>query len=90
LAFGPEVKRSPAGVFGRKVGNIDVYLDALGTVTPVNTVTVASRVAGELTEVRFTEGQMVKKDDLLAVIDPRPYQALVSRRRANWRATRRC
>jgi multidrug efflux system membrane fusion protein len=67
----------PVSAVPVKVGNIDVYLDALGTVTPVNTVTVASRVAGELTEVRFTEGQMVKKDDLLAVIDPRPYQALV-------------
>jgi multidrug efflux system membrane fusion protein len=58
-----------------KLGNIDVYLDALGTVTPVYTVTVASRVAGEITEVRFKEGQVVKKNDLLAVIDPRPYVA---------------
>jgi multidrug efflux system membrane fusion protein len=57
------------------VGNIDVYLDALGTVTPVYTVTVVSRVAGEITEIRFKEGQIVKKDDLLAVIDPRPYVA---------------
>jgi membrane fusion protein, multidrug efflux system len=56
-------------------GNIDVYLDALGTVTPVYTVTVVSRVAGEITEIRFKEGQIVKKDDLLAVIDPRPYVA---------------
>jgi membrane fusion protein, multidrug efflux system len=57
------------------VGNIDVYLDALGTVTPVYTVTVVSRVAGEITEIRFKEGQIVKKNDLLAVIDPRPYVA---------------
>src|SRR3984957_11877384 len=57
------------------LGNIDVYLDALGTVTPVYTVTVVSRVAGEITEVRFKEGQLVKKNDLLAVIDPRPYVA---------------
>jgi membrane fusion protein, multidrug efflux system len=57
------------------VGDLDVYLDALGTVTPVYTVTVASRVAGEITEVRFKEGQIVKKNDLLAVIDPRPYVA---------------
>ena len=55
------------------LGNVDVYLDALGTVTPVYTVTVVSRVAGEITEVRFKEGQRVKKNDLLAVIDPRPY-----------------
>ena len=59
------------------LGNIDVYLDALGTVTPVYTVTVASRVAGEITEVKFKEGQIVKKNDLLAVIDPRPYVAVL-------------
>ncbi len=59
------------------LGNIDVYLDALGTVTPVYTVTVVSRVAGQITEVRFKEGQIVKKDDLLAVIDPRPYTAVL-------------
>jgi multidrug efflux system membrane fusion protein len=57
------------------VGDLDVYLDALGTVTPVYTVTVVSRVAGEITEVRFKEGQIVKKNDLLAIIDPRPYVA---------------
>jgi multidrug efflux system membrane fusion protein len=60
-----------------KRGKIDIYLDAIGTVTPVSTVTVTSRVSGELTEVDYQEGQMVKKDDLLAVIDPRPYDALL-------------
>ncbi len=60
-----------------QAGDINVYLDELGTVTPVYTVTVASRVAGELTEVRYKEGQIVKKNELLAVIDPRPYAALV-------------
>jgi multidrug efflux system membrane fusion protein len=57
------------------VGNLDVYLDAIGTVTPVYTDTIVSRVAGMITEVRFKEGQIVKKNDLLAVIDPRPYVA---------------
>jgi multidrug efflux system membrane fusion protein len=57
------------------LGDIDVYLDALGTVTPVYTATIVSRVAGEITEVNFKEGQTVKKNDLLAVIDPRPYVA---------------
>jgi membrane fusion protein, multidrug efflux system len=60
-----------------KTGNIDVYLDELGTVTPVYTVTVASRVAGELTDVRYKEGQLVKKNELLAVVDPRPYVAVL-------------
>lgn len=58
-------------------GDIDVFLDELGTVTPVYTVTVASRVAGELIDVRYKEGQIVKKNDVLALIDPRPYRALV-------------
>ena len=60
-----------------KRGNIDIYLDAIGIVTPVSTVTVTSRVSGELTEVDYQEGQAVKKNDLLAVIDPRPYDALL-------------
>jgi multidrug efflux system membrane fusion protein len=67
----------PVSTGRARVGDINIYLDALGTVTPVNTVTVTSRVAGELTAVLYTEGQMVKKNDLLAVIDPRPYQALL-------------
>lgn len=65
----------PVAIAPVTVGNLDVYLDALGTVTPVYTSTIVSRVAGEITEVHFKEGQIVKKNDLLAVIDPRPYQA---------------
>ena len=65
----------PVGTTTVKQGNLDVYLDAIGTVTPVYTDTIVSRVAGEVTEVHFKEGQMVKKNDLLAVIDPRPYVA---------------
>ncbi len=64
-----------------KQGEIGIYLDALGTVTPVYTVTVTSRVTGELTDVYYKEGQMVKKNDLLATIDPRPYQALLTQAR---------
>lgn len=55
-------------------GRFEVYSKALGTVTPLNTVNVRSRVAGELVEVRFEEGQRVKAGDLLAIIDPRPYE----------------
>jgi multidrug efflux system membrane fusion protein len=65
----------PVAVAAVTLGNIDVYLDGLGTVTPVYTVTVASRVAGELQEIHYKEGQIVKKNDVLAVIDPRPYRA---------------
>jgi multidrug efflux system membrane fusion protein len=67
----------PVSVGMAKLGDINIYLDALGTVTPVYTVTVTSRVAGELTDVYYREGQMVRKGDLLAAIDPRPYQALL-------------
>jgi multidrug efflux system membrane fusion protein len=52
-----------------------VYINALGTVTPVYTVTITSRVAGQLMEVHYREGQIVHKGDLLAVIDSRPYEA---------------
>ena len=58
-----------------KQGDIGVNLDALGTVTPVYTVTVTSRVQGEITKIYYNEGQMVRKGDPLLEIDPRPYQA---------------
>ena len=55
-------------------GNIDVEIKALGTVTPINTVTVRSRVDGELVRVNFTEGQIVRAGQLLAEIDARPFE----------------
>lgn len=54
--------------------DLDVYLRALGTVTPLNTVTVRTRLDGELLRVNFSEGQRVAKGQVLAEIDPRPYQ----------------
>lgn len=57
-----------------KRGDFEIRLAALGTVTAFNTVTVTSRVAGQIMRVAFKEGQMVREGDLLAQIDPRPYQ----------------
>ena len=59
-------------------GDIGIYLNALGTVTPVYTVSVTSRVQGQITQVYYHEGQMVKKGDPLVEIDPRPYQAALT------------
>ena len=55
--------------------NVEIALNAIGTVTPESMVTVTSRVTGVLNEVHFSEGQLVRQNDLIAVIDPRPYQA---------------
>ena len=55
-------------------GDIPISLDALGTVTSLAMVTVRPQLSGYLTQVAFTEGQMVKRGDFLAQIDPRPYQ----------------
>src|SRR4029434_7995432 len=69
--------RLPVPVIGGVVEKKDVpiYLDGIGTVQAFNTVTVNARVDGELKKLAFTEGQDVKAGDLLAQIDPAPFQA---------------
>jgi multidrug efflux system membrane fusion protein len=60
-----------------KQGSIGVYLDAIGTVTPVYTTTIISQVTGVISQVRYREGQMVHRGQPLIQIDPRPFQANV-------------
>ena len=63
------------GVAKIGLGDIPITVDALGTVTPLATVSVVARVSGTLERVTFKEGQMVRKGQLLAQIDPRPFRA---------------
>ncbi len=67
----------PVGTATAARGDVRVIVNALGTVTPLATVTVKTQIAGQLQQIGFTEGQMVHKGDFLAQIDPRPYQALL-------------
>ena len=84
-----KVARAPAGAPGRtdppsvsipvvaahaRVGDMGVYLTGLGTVTALKTVTVRTQVDGQLVTVAFKEGQLVRANELLAQIDPRPFQ----------------
>src|SRR5229473_3440163 len=74
----PVVDAPQRGGWGRRAagqqGNISITVDALGTVTPVATVTVRTQISGQLMKILFEEGQTVKKGDLLAQVDSRPYE----------------
>lgn len=68
---------TPVSVAAASRGDIEVRIPALGTVTPLATVTVRTQISGILQKIAFTEGQLVHRGELLAQIDPRPYEAAV-------------
>jgi multidrug efflux system membrane fusion protein len=73
---------TPATVAPVEKADFPVYLKGLGVVQPFNTVTVKSRVDGEVIKIGFRQGQMVKEGDIIAEIDPRPYQAALDQAEA--------
>jgi membrane fusion protein, multidrug efflux system len=72
----------PVGVATAKKQDMPVYLSGLGSVTAYNTVSLKSRVDGQLTQINFKEGQHVNQGELLALIDPRPYEVALSQAQA--------
>lgn len=84
LSSGAKVKAAPPArsvpilAAAATKGDMGVYVEALGTVTPVYTVTVTSRVQGQIVKIYYKEGQMVRQGNPLIDIDPRPYQAALT------------
>jgi multidrug efflux system membrane fusion protein len=75
----PQAKREvPVLAVTARKGNLDLYLDGLGSVTPFNTVSVKSRVDGQIVKVAFREGQVVKEGDPLFEIDARPFEVMLT------------
>ncbi|MBU6472403.1 MAG: MdtA/MuxA family multidrug efflux RND transporter periplasmic adaptor subunit [Alphaproteobacteria bacterium] len=72
----------PVGVATAHAGDIHIVLNGLGTVTPLATVEVRPQASGPIVAINFNEGQMVKAGDVLARIDPRPYQAALDQAKA--------
>jgi multidrug efflux system membrane fusion protein len=77
-AGGDASRPTPVATMAARSGDFDVYLNALGTVTARSVVTVHARVDGQLLRVPFTEGQLVKAGELLAEIDPRPFEVVLA------------
>lgn len=68
----------PVNVVPSTYGDLSVMVKSIGTVTPLNTVVVQSRISGQLVKLNFTEGQYVNKGQILAEIDPAPFQVKLS------------
>ena len=72
----------PVSAVPSRSGDMPLYIRGLGNVTAFNTVVVRSRVDGQLMSIHYTEGQFVREGDLLAEIDPRPFQVMLATRRS--------
>ncbi len=72
----------PVGVAVARRQNVEVWRDGLGTVTPLATVSLRPQASGQIIKINFVEGEMVKKGQVLAQIDPRPYQAALDQAKA--------
>jgi multidrug efflux system membrane fusion protein len=84
---GAKSKQQQAGaaitVGQSKTGNINIYVNALGTVTPIYTVTLYSQITGQVLDVHYHEGEIVNKGDPLIDIDPRPYETTLTQAEGN-------
>jgi membrane fusion protein, multidrug efflux system len=75
----------PVSVATAAYGDIQLRIPALGTVTPLATVTVRTQISGILQKIAFTEGQLVRQGEVIAQIDPRPYEAVLQQMQGNLR-----
>jgi multidrug efflux system membrane fusion protein len=82
-AAAPEAVRVPVVTSTVTSGDVPIYLRGVGTVIAYNNVIVRSQITGQLVQISFQQGQTVHKDDVLAEIDPRPYQAQLDQMTAN-------
>ncbi|HUI85405.1 MAG TPA: MdtA/MuxA family multidrug efflux RND transporter periplasmic adaptor subunit [Candidatus Binatia bacterium] len=73
----------PVGVAAVKQGDFNVYITGLGSVQAFNTVSIKTRIDGQIMQVNFREGQDVRAGELLLVVDPRPYQVALDQAKAN-------
>jgi membrane fusion protein, multidrug efflux system len=81
-ALAATTRAMPVAVANVERKDVPVYLNGLGSVTAFNTVSIRSRVDGQLVQVNFREGQQVKQGELLAVVDPRPFEVQLSQAQA--------
>ncbi len=79
----PAQRPAPVVLARAKRGNLPIYLDEIGTVTPLNTVTIHTRVDGELIKLGFTEGQIVEEGQVLAELDRRPFKDVLDQANGN-------